>query len=320
VEKESTIPFEAMALAIYVFAVLIAWATASDKRSNLPLNRVVMLQPHDAATGELSEQRDKIVARWTRTQNGTIPQQLECGARALDYRPFLSDDGELYAHHGPIVIYKSMRETLQEIQEWGRKNPSELILMSLSHCVTQRFENAYYADECREAAVALLNELNIYTITDCAAFASMTYADALSHGTILAEFECSYGFWDPSNTCYGMQNGTEYACYTSPLEADNTAIPWTHMTNFLTSNTATVPVDNGVPWGIGGNWQSSAQSDVLGTLHNSSLLQDEVRSEINQWLADSIRAGLFKNLNLLGVDNVCDGGIEITDAINEYFY
>lgn len=307
-------------LVVCIFAVVFTSAAQADVRSDLPLNKVVMIQPHDAATGELDERRDKIVARWTRTQNGTILDQLDCGARAFDYRPFLSEDGALYAHHGPIVIYKPMRETLREIQMWGRKNPSELILLSLSHCVTQRFENGYYSDECREEALALLEELDIHTITDCSEFEHMTYAQALSYGTILAEFECSYGFWDPTNTCYGVQEGVEYVCYESPLEANNTAIPWTHMTNFLTTNTATMPVSNGVPWGIGGNWQSSAQSVVLGTLHNSSLLQDEARSGINAWLADSIRAGMMKNLNLLGVDNVCDGGREIQQAINEYFY
>ena len=87
------------------------------------LNQYGMIQTHDSATGELDEARDKILARWSRTQHGGIIDQLNCGARSLDYRPYLSKDGTLYAHHGPTVIYKPMRETLKELFQWGKENP-----------------------------------------------------------------------------------------------------------------------------------------------------------------------------------------------------
>jgi hypothetical protein len=37
---------------------------------------------------------------------------------------------------------------------------------------------------------------------------------------------------------------------------------------------------------------------------------------VNQWVAQSIREGRFKHLNIVEVDNVCDGGLDILDAIN----
>jgi hypothetical protein len=64
------------------------------------------------------------------------------------------------------------------------------------------------------------------------------------------------------------------------------------------------------------HWQSTVGSITIGTLHNSSLLLDEQRSGVNQWVAQSIREGRFKHLNIVEVDNVCDGGLDILDAIN----
>ena len=58
----------------------------------------------------------------------------------------------------------------------------------------------------------------------------------------------------------------------------------------------------------------------IGTLHNSSLVLDESRSKLNYILSKNIKDGKYKYLNLLGVDNVCDSGLDILAAIQEYFY
>ena len=44
-------------------------------------------------------------------------------------------------------------------------------------------------------------------------------------------------------------------------------------------------------------------------MHRSSLLLDEERSEVNAWVVNSIQSGLFENLNIVEVDNVCDHGL-----------
>jgi len=59
---------------------------------------------------------------------------------------------------------------------------------------------------------------------------------------------------------------------------------------------------------------------MIDTLHNSSLVLDESRSKINFILSKNIKDGKYKYLNLLGVDNVCDSGLEIISAIQQYFY
>lgn len=79
-----------------------------------------------------------------------------------------------------------------------------------------------------------------------------------------------------------------------------------------------VPVNDGRFWGWGSNWQSSAESVVFGTMHRSSLLLDEERSELNKWTYERIVANDFKYMNMLGIDNVCHHGPDIFDAMQLY--
>eukprot|EP01032_Pedospumella_encystans_P037454 gene37454-42422_t len=62
---------------------------------------------HDAASGEIVEERDHVVMEWTRTQGTGLVGQLNCGVRSFDYRPYLQGD-VLFAHHGPVVVHKTM--------------------------------------------------------------------------------------------------------------------------------------------------------------------------------------------------------------------
>ncbi len=279
------------------------------------LNQYGMIQTHDSATGELDEERDKILAKWSRTQHGGIIDQLNCGARSLDYRPYLSKAGVLYAHHGPTVIYKSMRSTFEELIQWGRQNPTELVIVSLSHCVEERIHNNYYGDGCHDAMLNLLEEFRIHTITndDCSPLNTLTMEKALTRGNILALVGCSNGYWDPSLTC----TAKDYVCYDSWPE-NTSSIPWTNLQNSVYQWSSFVPVNDGKFWGWGSNWQSSAESVVFGTLHNSSLILDEERSGINAWTAQAIRDGKFKYMNMLGIDNVCHNGADIFQALQEY--
>ena len=66
----------------------IALATNND---NTPFNQLPLLMSHDAASGYL--QRDKVVADWTITQSDGLVEQMECGSRSFDYRPYLLENG-----------------------------------------------------------------------------------------------------------------------------------------------------------------------------------------------------------------------------------
>lgn len=280
------------------------------------LNEYAMISTHDAITGEINEKRDHIVARWTQTQHGTIIDQLNCGARALDFRPYLNSDNKIYGHHGPIVIYKLMSEIINEILLWTKKHSKELVILQFSHCVDARFNNNYYSSDCEENVLSFLKDHNIHTITDCNELDTLTIEKALSYpnGNLIAiKDSCSFGYWDPSLTCYTK----DYTCYES-WPNDTSSVAWERMTNFTTQAASFVPVNNGFLWGFGSNWQSSAESVVLGTLHNSSLLLDEERSNINAWAAEQIRSGNWKYINQIGIDNVCHNGADLFAAVKEY--
>lgn len=109
-----------------------------------------------------------------------------------------------------------------------------------------------------------LSDLHIHTITKCDDLQELTYSMALQKSinrNILAIFGFSYGYWDPSITCYGNQNdynnvyynidndddvgddyddadnvckyiGNEYACYDTKRGLDTTT-PWNKLNHFL---------------------------------------------------------------------------------------
>ena len=65
-------------------------------------------------------------------------------------------------------------------------------------------------------------------------------------------------------------------------------------------------------------WESDAYGCIIGTLHNSSLLLDESRSNLNEWVAQSIINGMLKYINFLEVNNVCHGGDKILEALTKF--
>ena len=66
------------------------------------------------------------------------------------------------------------------------------------------------------------------------------------------------------------------------------------------------------------HWQSSTESVPLGLAHGSSVLKDEERAGVNSNLAAQIRGGAYPAagaLNLVELDNVCDGGDQVLAAL-----
>ena len=67
-------------------------------------------------------------------------------------------------------------------------------------------------------------------------------------------------------------------------------------------------------------WQEGADSVVIGTLRNSSLLRDEYESGLNALLAQQVRARRWPKLGYLEVNHVCDGGPDLLKAIRETYF
>lgn len=280
------------------------------------LNHYPMIMSHDAVSGELDEVRDFVVTDWTRTQGVGLVGQLDCGSRSFDYRPYLSN-GVLYGHHGGVVVHKTMRSSVVEVVDWCNSNPDDLVVLYVTDCEGD--------DGCLTQVRSLLDSLNVYTISDCSVLSTLTYAKAQFYsrlrkgGSLLALIGCVAENYDPSINCYGPS----FVCYDS-WPTNSSAAPWRDFSNYMLAVTFMDPTSNGSAaysnlWMAQGHWQSTAVSISLGTLHNSSVLLDESRSGANEWIRESIYQRKFDYLNLLELDNVCNHGLEIYQAIQDTY-
>lgn len=274
------------------------------------LNQFPFLMSHDAATGEIIEARDHIIAAYSKTQPSGLVEQLNCGARSFDYRP-LAHEGNLFAHHGNFKILKPMKESMMEIMRWCDSNPDDLVLVYLSH-----YEGD---DNCKDLSIELMKSLNIMTVSNCDDLSTLSYKKAYVQsrlrggGHLMALFDCVDEEFDPKVNCYGKG----YSCYDSWPE-NSSSIPWETMENYIYNVTKRVPVSDGQLWMTQAHWQSSTVSVPLGILHNSTVLKDEERSSMNIWIAAQISEKKLPFLNIVEVDNVCDHGLDIYNALLKY--
>jgi hypothetical protein len=276
--------------------------------SNKLLNSYPMIMAHDAASGEIIPERDHVLIDWTRTQSTGLVGQLDCGARSFDYRPYLLED-TLFAHHGTVVVHKTMSSSIDDIMGWCNTNPEELVVMYVTSCDG--------GDSCMEKSIELLGSKNVYTVTDCDALSTLTYNDAKKFGQVngggsmIAVVECTTENYDPTINCYGK----DYACYDTWPDGTSD-LPMNQIKTYITSTAAADPtLSSPNLWMNQAHWQSDAASVVLGTLHNSSLLEDESRSGLNVWVEQAIRGGQLKFVNIVELDNVCDNGANILSAL-----
>lgn len=202
------------------------------------LNEYPLIMSHDAATGYMA--RDHIVAKWAMTQSVGLVEQLNCGSRGFDYRPYLHE-GILFAHHGGVKIAKPMKDSVLDVMSWCHENPQEFVLF---------YANSCDGDEgCQQATIDLLRSLGVYTITDCHEFQALTYDQAMMKasleggGSLLGVYDCILEEYDPEVNCYGK----DFACYAS-WPKESTEIPWNKMKSYLDLTTAEVPTTDGRLW------------------------------------------------------------------------
>ena len=66
------------------------------------------------------------------------------------------------------------------------------------------------------------------------------------------------------------------------------------------------------------HWQYDHEAWAKGQAHSSSICLDEDRSGVNAGIADKISSGAWQRVNIVEVDNVCDGGRAMLDAVRQY--
>jgi hypothetical protein len=100
------------------------------EQDSLLLSQASFVLSHDAATGYLSDHAVSSMAKsYAKNQIGTVYQQLNDGARALDIRPKLLANGTVVCHHGVIVIPVTLQQLVRDALRWCRDNPQELVLI-----------------------------------------------------------------------------------------------------------------------------------------------------------------------------------------------
>lgn len=259
---------------VFETATLIGMLTAASVfiiAAETPLNQYPMILSHDAVRSEIVPDRDHVLSDWTKTQATGLVSQLDCGSRSFDYRPQCKRD-TIYGHHGGVTIYKPMEESLQEILKWTSANPSDLVILYISHPD---------GDGCYEQVQQLLSKYGVYQLSDCSRIDSLTYEGAMNlagSNRLFALFDCTEENYDDKISCYGK----DFVCYDDSNwgPTNTSSVPFDHLATHLQGVTAKNPaVDyKNSMWMAQAHWQSSAETVTLGTLHRSSLVLDEVRS------------------------------------------
>jgi hypothetical protein len=297
---------------LYVLPCVLSLDSVWKVNDSTRLISYPMIMSHDSASGEIVPERDHVLADWTRTQDVGLVPQLDCGARSFDYRPIFGHDNIIYAHHGGVTIHVPMATSVKDIMSWANKHPEDLIVLYLSH---------WEGDNCKEEVAKLLDSMKINTIEDCNVLKTITYGEAKKQsalklgGSLMAVYDCTEEYFDQKINCYSK----DFTCYDSWPE-NTKSVPFTNLANYMKKTTATDPtVLQPIFWMAQAHWQSTASSITFGTLHNSSVVQDERRSQVNLYIEQSILNHSYPFLNFLELDELCDRGTEIYQAIKTVY-
>ena len=316
-----------MDAALFVLALLGAAAALKNPNTTL-LGSWPMIHAHDAATTYLST---GIVDEWAKTQqDGGVASLFGCGARALDWRPSLKD-GVLQMHHGDIDIEYAMSDALDEAVAWANAHVDveDLVLLVISH------EDG---DGAHAAVLELLGTAGVAYVDDCAGLYSTTVAAAADAarlpggGRMMAiSGTCVTGHWDSSITCAGFKSRRLQETTATNATAANGAVdfPW-YYTCYADSSSKDYPLDRfwtyyesvvqegpvgGGLYTVQALWQEDADSVVVSGLHGATLLTEESESGLNALVTARIKAEPDYAYGMVEVNNVCDGGPGLLDAL-----
>lgn len=311
---------------------ILFWGFAGAVPLDLPLNQWPMIETHDAATGYLPVGALHPINNWAVTQPSdtqtAITTQLNCGARAFDWRPMVASDGTLEMHHGEVTVSHSMTAAVDEMVAWAAAHPNDedWLLVAVTDC---------NGDSCDDLVELYFHSVGALTIRDCSKLQGMTLGQALDAsklpggGHIVAIFDCVDENYDPTVTCSGysetgsVEQGLQakvnetgiYTTYTCYLGSSTQDFPVTRMFNYLDGVSQAGPPSTGKAWSMQALWQEDADSVEIGTLWDSDLLLDEQKSHLNSLVTSAVSAGRFPNINLMEVNNVCDGGLDLLTAL-----
>ena len=285
-----------LVVALLLSVVMATLASAILPPDSTPLNRWTAIMTHNSATG-----KDNSHVSYCDNQGSrTIAEQLDCGARALDYRPRLdSASGTVFANHGVYCdVNVPMATSVQSVIDWLGRNPGELVVMYLSHFLGTIDVGQ---QTVRDAAAAVLRLKGVSTIRDtkCGQLAGLTIGgvkerSALPNGGYLL----------------AVYDG---ACMDEQYTADVNYNEWTNYDWYMESLTNFPNADHarsGKLYMVQALWQQEGIINIVG---------EEQMSNLNNYTKSMVESGAYYFTNFIEVNNVCNNGPALKSAIDAYF-
>ncbi len=85
---------------------------------DIPLARISIPGTHDSGTFKL---QNPIKQVWGMTQEYDFRYQMDHGARIFDIRGRLTDDNTIVLHHGPLYLYVTLHEFINEAKQFFKR-------------------------------------------------------------------------------------------------------------------------------------------------------------------------------------------------------
>jgi hypothetical protein len=289
---------------------------------SLLLSEASFLMSHDAATGYLkaSQGISGAINLYAKNQIGSVYDQLNDGARALDIRPKLLANGTVICHHGTINIPVTLETLVQDAMRWCNDNPEELVL--IDH-LNFAYENATASADTTVAALSEVYYKLGVNYVECGDLYGLTVEKTMeissleSGGYLLAmdrhdatASSCSKGNYvsDQIVTCYPNNSSLPCTKPNSPVLDDLKAYVLASANNDPTDSRYVLGPPSSLDYfpfnKIQALWQVDTHSAALGVAHLSSILDDNTKSHINAHLAGWIYESEFNAISLLMVDQV----------------
>jgi hypothetical protein len=235
-----------------------------------------------------------------------------------------------------------MEDSIDEILTWldeHDETPENLVHMTIADCS---------GTNCMDAVTKLLESKNVTLIEDCSEISGKTVGDIMKmsslngqKGSFFVTNGCVDSNYDPSVACSGfgskrrLRGGASdntnsnintttttnidlsltYTCYADSSTKD---FPLNRMWDYVKKVVeTTIPTEGNPLYSLQALWEETDSSIAIGEAHLSSLLDDEKRSQLNSLLTQRIKSGEIDSskLNLVEINNVCDGGNELISAL-----
>jgi hypothetical protein len=293
------------------------------------LSEASFLMSHDAATGYLTSKRgvsgiSGATNLYAKNQRGSVYDQLNNGARALDVRPRLLQNGTVLLHHGAIGISVTLKTLVLDAIRWCNENPDELVLIFHSNLVYQQNVQPD-ADTAANALSQVYNRLGVaYAECDdiygATVQETMEMAELSSGGYLLAlDRHDAYASFCGKSNYIGDQIVTCYPNNTLPC-TNSKSPSHSMLKDYVLACANNDASDSSYVLGppeslcdypfnsIQGLWQVDTHSAAMGVAHVSSIIDDNTKSRINADLVDWIYNGEFDAISLLMVDHVALNG------------